>query len=98
MDNACTYLTRPLVYVIFIEIKSLGTLMVREIAPHTIPAQYPHAQGLMRPGTEGVRQIVKAALAGLAHGALALGLRVIRPWLRHCTTITPWTTDPVWPT
>ena len=52
----------------------------------------------MMPGKDGVRHIVKAALADLAHVALTLGLRVIAPLLRNLTTITPWTTDTIWPT
>jgi hypothetical protein len=48
-------------------------------------------------GKDRVGQIVKAALAGLAQVALTLGLGVIASLLRNLKTITPWTTDTVWP-
>ena len=44
-----------------------------------------------------IRQIVKAALAGLAQVALTLGLRVIASLLGNVKTITMGTKDTVWP-
>jgi hypothetical protein len=84
-------------YVIFIEIEFLGNLVVREIEPHEIQAQYPHPQGLMMAGKDRVRQIVKASLAGRAQITLPLGLRVVMSLLRNLKPLTPWTTDPVGP-
>ena len=74
-----------------------GNVVIREIEPYEIQAQYPYPQGLMMPGKDRVRQIIKASLTGLAHVALTLGLRVVTPLLRQLTTLTPWTTDTVWP-
>jgi hypothetical protein len=85
------------VYVILIEIEFFGNLVVREIEPHEIQAQYPHSKGLMMTGKDRVRQIVKAALAGRAQVALTLGLRVVASLLRNLKSLTPWTTDTVWP-
>ena len=71
--------------------------MVREVEPHEIQAQYPHPKGLMRTGKDRVRQSVKASLAGLAQGALTLGLGVVASLLSALKTLTTWTTDAVWP-
>ena len=51
----------------------------------------------MMAGKDRVGQIVKASLAGLAHVALTLGLSIVAPLLSKLKTITPWTTDTVWP-
>ena len=83
--------------VVLIEIEFLGNLVVREVESHEIQAQDPHPQGLMMAGKDRVRQIVKASLAGLAQGALTLGLGVIAPLLGNIKTITMGTRDPVWP-
>jgi hypothetical protein len=83
--------------VVLIEIEFLGNLLVREVEPHEIQAQYPHPQGLMMTGKDRVRQIVKTSLAGLAQVALPLGLGVITPLLSNLKTITAWTTDTLWP-
>ena len=83
--------------VVLIEIEFLGHVVVREVEPHEIQAEYPHAKGLMMAGKDRVRQIVKASLAGLAQVALTLGLGVIAPLLGNIKTITMGTRDPVWP-
>ena len=72
-------------------------LVVREVEPHEIQAEYPHSKGLMMAGKDRVRQIVKASLAGLAQVALTLGLGVVEPLFSNLKTITPWTIDTVWP-
>ena len=95
--NALASLTGHLMRVVLIEIEFLGHVVVREVEPHEIQAQYPHPKGVMMTGKDRVRQIVKTALAGLAQVALTLGLGVIAPLLRNLTTRTAWTTDTVWP-
>jgi hypothetical protein len=90
-------LTRHLLHVVLIESKFLGNLVIREIEPHEIQAQYPHPKGLMMTGKDRVRQIVKPSLAGQAQIALTLGLRVVASLLRNLKTLTPWTTDTLWP-
>ena len=75
----------------------MGHVVVREVESHAIQAPYPHPQGLRMAGKERVRQIVTASLAGLAQGALTLGLGVIAPLLGNIKTITRGTRDPVWP-
>jgi hypothetical protein len=84
-------------HVVLMEREFLCHLVVREVAPHDIQAQSPHPQGLLRPGKERVRQIVTTSLAGLAQGARTLGVGVVASWLRDLKTLTPWTTDAVWP-
>ncbi len=83
--------------VVLIEIEFLGNLVVREVEPHEIQAQYPHPQGLMMTGKDRVRQIVKASLAGLAQVALPLGLGVVASLLSNLKAITTWTKDTIWP-
>jgi len=83
--------------VVLMEIECLGNVVVREVEPHEIQAQYPHPKGWMMTGKDRVRHIVKTSLAGLAQGALTLGLGVIAPLLRKLKTLTAWTTDTVWP-
>ncbi len=51
----------------------------------------------MMASKDRVGHIVKASLAGLAQGALTLGLGVVTPLLGNLKTLTPWTTDTVWP-
>ena len=84
-------------HVVLIEIEFFCNLVVREVEPHEIQAQYPHPQGLMMPGKDRVRQIVKTSLAGLAQVALTLGLGVVASLLSDLKTLTTWTTDAVWP-
>ena len=84
-------------HVVLIEIEFSCHLVVREVEPHDIPAEYPHAKGVMLAGKERGRHIVKASLAGLAQGALTLGLGVVEPLFSNIKTITPWTIDTVWP-
>ena len=83
--------------VVLIAIECLGNVVVREVEPHEIQAQYPHPKGLMMTGKDRVRHIVKTSLAGLAQVALTLGLGVIAPLLSNLKTLTAWTTDTVWP-
>ncbi len=80
-----------------IEIEFLGNLVIREVEPHEIQAQYPHPKGLMMTGKDRVRQIVKASLAGLTQVALTLGLGVVASLFSHRKALTTWTTDTVWP-
>ena len=75
----------------------MGNLVVRQVEPHEIQAQYPHPQGLMMASKDRIRQIVKAPLAGLAQVALTLGLRVIASLLGNIKTITMGAKDTVWP-
>ena len=77
--HALASLTCHLLRVVLIEIEFLGHVVVREVESHEIQAQYPHPQGLMMAGKDRVRHIVKASLAGLAQGALTLGLGVVEP-------------------
>ena len=84
-------------HVVLIEIEFLCNLAVREVEPHEIQARSPHPQGLMMPGKDRVRQIVKTSLAGLAQVALTLGLGVVASLLSDLKTLTTWTTDAVWP-
>jgi hypothetical protein len=79
------------------EIEFLGHVVVREVEPHEIPAQYPPPQGWMMPGKERVRPIVKASRTGLAQVALTLGLGVVASLFSHRKALTTWTTDTVWP-
>jgi len=95
--HAFAQLTRHRLPVILIEIKFLGHLVMREMEPHAIQAQYPHPKGLRLIGKERVRQIVQPSLAGRAQRALTLGLRVVASLLRNLTTLTPWITDTLWP-
>jgi len=83
--------------VVLIEIEFLGNLVVREVEPHEIQAQYPHPQGLMMTGKDRVRHIVKTSLAGLAQVALPLGLGIVAPLLSNIKTIITWTKDTIWP-
>ena len=83
--------------VVLLAIECLGNVVVREVEPHEIQAQYPHPKGLMMTGKDRVRQIVKTSLTGLAQVALTLGLGVIAPLLSNLKTLTAWTTDTVWP-
>ncbi len=84
-------------HVVLIEIEFSCHLVVREVEPHKIQAEYPHAKGLMMAGKNRVRHIVKASLAGLAQVALPLGLGVVEPLFSNRKTLTPWTIDTVWP-
>jgi hypothetical protein len=95
--HALAQLTRHLLHVILIEITFVGNWVIREIEPHAIQAQYPHPKGLLMTGKDRVRHIVKPSLAGRAHIALTLGLRVVASLLRNLKTLTPWTTDTLWP-
>ena len=42
---ALASLTRHLLRIVFIEIEFVGDLVVREVEPHEIQAQYPHPRG-----------------------------------------------------
>jgi hypothetical protein len=95
--HALASLAGHLMHVVLLEIACLGHVVVREGEPHAIQAQYPHPQGLMRPGKDRVRPSVKTSLAGLAQGALTLGVGVVASLLRDRKTLTTWTTDAVWP-
>src|SRR2546426_194060 len=63
------------------EIEFCGNLVVRQVQPHEIQAQYPHPKGLMMTGEDRVRQIVEASLTGLAQVALTFGLSIVPPCL-----------------
>ena len=80
------------------EIEFLGHLLIRPVESHEIQAQYPHPQGLMRTGKDGVSRVVEASLTGLAQVALPLRLSLDAPLLGHLSTVTSGTTDTVWPT
>ena len=95
--EAWAHLAWPLLHVVLIESACVGNLRVRQGEPHARQTPSPHPQGLRVTGKERGRQIGKAARAGLAQGALTLGLRVIVPWVRDLKTRTPWTREAVWP-
>ena len=85
-------------YIRGMEIEFFSNLVVRQVQPHEIQAQYPHPQGLVMTSEDRVRQIVEASLTGLAQIALTLGLGIVVPLLDHLRTVTSWTKDTVWPT
>lgn len=95
--HALASLTGHLMHVVLLAIACLCHVVVREVKPHEIQAQYPHPTGVMMTGKDRVRHLVKASLAGLAQGALPLGLGVIASLWSHRKTLTTWTTDTVWP-
>jgi hypothetical protein len=79
------------------EIEFLGHLLIRQVEPHEIQAEYPHPKGLMVTGKDRVRHIVEALLTGLAEVVPTLGLGIVTPLFGNFRTVTRWTQDTVGP-
>ncbi len=80
-DNAGTQLTGHVMGVAGREVKLLCDLLIGQVQPHEVEAEYPDAQRLMMVGEDRSGQVIEVAAASLAMVALALVLRLIAPAL-----------------
>lgn len=89
LDDALAQLCGHLVNIIFVQIKFLGDLLVGEVEPHQIQTENPLAQGLVMTGKDGVGQVIKIAVTGMAMIALTMALVIITTPLGHRRRVTP---------
>src|SRR5215468_1393559 len=85
----------PLLHITAIERQFVGNLLIRYIQAHEIEAQHPDFQRLMMARKNGVGQIIKAGIAGVALIALACRFRVIKATLDNLGGPTRWTRNAV---
>jgi hypothetical protein len=89
LDDALTQLRGHFVDIVFMEIEFLGDLLIRQIESHQIQTENPLAQWLAMTGKDGVGQVIKIAVTGVAMIALAVALVFITAPFSHRGRLTP---------
>ena len=81
-----------------IKVQLFGNLVVGQIQPHEIKAQYPHFEGLVMSGKNGPGEIIEAFPALFAFIALFGGFPIIVTFFDCVYGITKRTLTYFWPT
>src|SRR5208337_2818861 len=98
LNDTLTKLSGHLLSIVTIQIQLMSNLLIREIQPHEVKAEHPHAQRLVVTGKDRPGEVVEPLPTGVALILLSFRLRFVASLFRDLGRVAVGAGDPLEPT